>query len=321
VDGLARYFSDDLFAVLKGELEAAQFEARGLKRVTPMFNDFFKEGYRRWTAAALLDRLDADKAFRVSAVDEIGDPLMGEGHENPGQRVDYVPEAQPATAMSFQQHPIISFVTPKALVWSAKLGLFAAIHSDFVEPFWTAREVSEKVEWLNFTALKTDHGVAKIRPDLKVTPSLSRILPDIVVYTSENIEDLVLVADHARIARPDLAVEVMEEADWFEKGGLAAVKLHHRLLKPRFGTYIVCREAPPQAAFDELAPKPPAPPEAASGEISAQAGEGSKPVSEAQPPVPASAPEVLDIHIIGAGYDASRLDAVISALDRAAQPV
>jgi hypothetical protein len=308
VDGLSRYFSDDLFAILKGEIDPAEFETRNLRHVPPMFAAFFKQGYRRWVQTAILGRLGASKIMRVPAIDEIADPLMGEGHENPGQHVASLPEAVPASSISFEQHPIISFVVPKVLVWSEKAGRYVSMHSEFVEPYWKAREVSERVEWLNFTALKQAHGLAKARPDLKIPTDLARILPDVMFHTADELEDLIMVADHGRIARPDLAVEIMEEADWFEKGRLAAVKLHDKLLKPRYGTFIVCREAPPQAAFDELAPKPPPAAVASTGEqVQAVVAQ---PAGETLP----ATPEALNIHIIVAGYDASRLETVVSAL-------
>jgi hypothetical protein len=188
---------------------------------------------------------------------------------------------------------------------SARLGRFVGLHSEFVEPFWTAREISRNSEWFDFTALKRDNGLAKIRPDQKILPDLTKIMPDIAIYTAEDIYDITLVADHSHILRPDLSVEVMEGSDWFEKGRLSVVKRHHAAMKPRFGTFIVCLEKPPQAALDELAPKPAAVDQPASTEASGQPASAS--VAEPAP----------DIHILEVGYNQESLQPIIWALSEA----
>ncbi|MCL2679312.1 MAG: hypothetical protein FWF18_03380 [Dehalococcoidia bacterium] len=301
--GLSRYLFDDLFAVLKGTMDADAFEAAGKARIAPIYAELFKEGYRKWATLALLEQLDADRNFFVPAADNTTDNAMGEGHENPGQKTATLPEAEPCSMISFQQPQIVSFVVPKILVHSTKLGRYASLHSEFVEPFWTAQPVSERVEWFDYDALKTAHRLDKVRPDIKNPTNLPYILPDIAVHTMEYIEDLVMVTDHSRIARPDLNVEIMDEADWYEKGKMADVLRRHRVMQPRYGSYVICREEPPQAAFDELAPKPVEtnPQETPTDETSA-------------PPQPAPAEPPLNIHLVATGYDVTRLAAVIEAL-------
>jgi len=320
LDGLMRSLSNPLFEVLKGKSDMAKFEEDGKRLVSGAFTSYFKEGYRRWATLAVLSLLNPDKNYRVPAVDDIADPLMGEGHENPGQHVAIVPEAEQSNALSFQQQPIISFVVPKVMVWSPLLGRFVALHSEFVEPFWTAREISRNAEWLDFINLKRDNGLLKIRPDQKIFPDLTKMLPDVAIYTAEYLEDIALVADHRHMLRPYLSVEVMEEADWFEKGKLATIKRHHAAMNPRFGTFVICREPPPQAALDELAVKPVAlnqPPAVANTQaeeekITPEAQGQSGPVTVPEPPP--------DIHIIGVGYDKSRLESLIEVLSKSTQP-
>ena len=300
LDGLTRALSDPLFMVLKGEMDNAAFAEQAKKLVDSNFSDYFNRGYKYWVEVSLLSLLDADKNYAVPALDEVADGLIGEGHENPGQHKALVPEAEESNRMFLLQHPVVSFVVPKALVRSKRLGHYVAMHSEFVEPQWTAREISRDAEWFDFTALKRDNGLTKLRPDQKQLADLTRILPDIALYVSADIYNVSLVADHSNIMRPALSVEVMEDPSWYEKGRLTTIKRHHSVMKPGLGTFIVCLAPPPQAAIDELAPKPPP---------SAQAGDAAKPETAPEPP--------LDIHIISAGLDKNRLEPVVKAMEPA----
>ena len=319
LDGLMRSLSDPLFEVLKNKIDTTAFEETGKRLINSAFTNYFKEGYLRWVELAILILLTPDKNYRVPAVDDIADPLMGEGHENPGQRVANVPEAEHFNRLSFQQQPVVSFVVPKVMAWSLRLGRFVALHSEFVEPYWTAREVSRIAEWLDFTALKRDNGLAKIRPDQKIPPDLTKILPDVAIYLADDLNDITLIADHSRILRPDVSIEVMEDADWFERGKLSSVKRHHSVMKPRFGTFIICREPPPQAALDELSPKPvtvaqqPTASTAKVVETTAPGAQG-KPSPELAPEPP------LDINIATVGYGMSRLESLVEVLNKLNQP-
>jgi hypothetical protein len=315
VDGLTRSLSDPLFEILKNRTDAAAFEETGKRLVHSAFISYFKEGYMRWVELAILSSLDPDKSYRVPAVDAIADPLMGEGHENPGERVANAPEAERVNSLSFQQHPIVSYVVAKIMVWSVRLGRFVAMHSEFVEPYWTAREVTRNAEWLDFTQLKIANGLARIRPDQKIPPDLSNILPDIEIYLADDLSDIKLIADHSRILRPDVSVEVMEDADWFEKGRLSSIRRHHAVIKPRFGTFILCRVQPSQAALDELMPKPAVP--AQTPATSEAPVTGGMTAGIPEQPAPAPVPELCpDIHILEIGYDQGRLEPLLESLNK-----
>ena len=321
LDGLIRPLTNPLFEVMKGKMDVTKFEEDGKRLVSHLFDMCFKEGYRRWVELSIVSLLSPEKTYRVPAVDEIADPLMGEGHENPGQHIADIPEAEQYDSISFQQHPIVSFVVPKILVSSTKLGRFIAMHSEFVEPYWAARELSQKAEWFNFISLKKDSNLTVMRPDQKMLADLPKILPDIALYTAEDINDISIVADHSHILRPDLGVEVLENADWFERGELATIKRHQSIMKPRTGTFVICLEPPPQAAFDELMPKP-------ATEIQAPSSNNTKtmgiPLSAPLPEqgIASQKPEPKsDIRIIRVGYDENHLQGLLDALGSSIQVV
>ncbi len=298
LDGLTRALSDPLFKVLKGEIDSTAFEEQAKKLTDSGFSSYFREGYKYWIEVSLLSMLDPEKNYGVPAVDEVTDGLIGEGHENPGQHKALVPEAAESNRMFLLQHPVVTFVVPKALVRSKRLDSYVAMHSEFVEPQWTAREISRDAEWFDYTALKRDNGLTKLRPDQKQLTDLTRILPDIALYVSDDIYNVSLVADHGNIMRPALSVEVMDDPSWYEKGRLATIKRHHSVMKPRFGTFVVCLAPPPQTALDELEPKTSA---------IVEHDDANKTETTTTPP--------LDIHIVWAGFEGVRLETVVRALE------
>jgi hypothetical protein len=158
----------------------------------------------------------------------------------------------------------------------------------------------------------------KIRPDQKILPDLAKIMPDIAVYTAEETEDIRLIADYRHIMRPHLAIEIMEESDWYDKGKLSSVKRHHSVMKPQFGTFIICREPPPQAAIDELAPKPAAAEQTSDSTSPVESQTTSPEIQLQNAPGPVPEPP-LDIHILEVKYDKSRLEPLIDALNSVKQ--
>ncbi len=287
VDGLARLLFNPLFSLLSGKLNTVTFATQAWEQLHEACRGFQGEGYRYWVALALLGRLQPDRNYQVPAIDNLLDPIMGEGHERPGWRKEYVPEVQAGARLSFVQNPVISFIVPKVLMHSARLGLAVAMHTEFYEAQWSARCVSDKVEWYQINALRAQENLVNLRPDItKTWTELTPILPDFAVYTAASVEDLALVADTNQILRPELHLEIMEQDGWYDQGKLDEVVRHHRAMRPRQGTFIICREAAPAAALTALA---------------AIGVEGAS-----------------TIRLIQAGYDESQLEPVAQALQPAA---
>ena len=250
VDGLRRFLYDPLFKLLAGQIEAAEFAQIALGKINSAFANLFREGYQRWVALAILRRLRPDISYRFPAKDSLQDVLMGEGHENPGQHADEVPPAQEIRGLSFEQHPVISFIVPRIAVHSRRTGAFVAMHSEFKEAEWRANRYAE-MEWLEIAALKEEYKLFKIRPDLikKAWYELDPILPDLAIYTADEVNNLSLVADFKRMLRPEINIAIMESADWSEKVKPEDLKRRLLTLHPRQGAFIVCQQEIPAATI------------------------------------------------------------------------
>jgi hypothetical protein len=114
-----------------------------------------------------------------------------------------------------------------------------------------------------------------------------------------------------KICVPELIIECMGKKEWAEKDGLEKVKLHHDILKPKLGTYIVSREPVPKEVvkdlvrgkFSEEIPREPSPEQ--------KQPTRSEPGAEAldEPEIQAK-----DIHFLSVGFDQTQLTPIVEAL-------
>jgi hypothetical protein len=129
--------------------------------------------------------------------------------------------------------------------------------------------------------------------------------PDLAIYLDDRLDELSLIADCYQMARPDILVEFMEDADWYSSGRLESVKRHQAMLKPRLGTFVFCREEVPQAAIKELEPVPAPGP---AGQSPAESA-GAQAAPAAEPPT--------EIRLLYVNYDLTRMEPVVEAVLKA----
>jgi len=303
VGGLIRVLFDPLFNLLRGKLDLASFEQTAIREVEEAFQDFFRDGYLRWVTLELIRSLKPEKNYRVQSMDYYTDPHLSEGDLGPGLRQEDVPSPVEARSLTFDKSLLSSFLVPKALLYSARLACFVAIRSDFNDAHWTAKTVSQNREWLDVQQIKNEFG-------------LSKLWPDLAIYTGDRLEDMALVADYSRTARPDVIIDVSEE-DWFDQRGLELLKRHACILRPQLGGFIVCRgplpEASPkeqetEAAISECATSKELPSSSESRPVSLSGG-NEFPTQEISPAL-----EPITISLPGVGYDASGLEPIIETL-------
>lgn len=293
VNGLIRLLFDPLFDLIKGKIDADTFEHVASINIENSFSKLFRSGYEKWVVLSLANLLAPDKAHAVPVKDAHMDSSDTDGDVVPGLREEPVPEPKETEHLSLGHMGEAVFIVPDFIVHSAKLNRYVSIRTDIAEASWTAKLVSDKREWYHLRSLMKQYIVIAHWPDL-------------AIYIDDQPEDLALVADFGRFCRPDMIVECMEQADWYQQGGLDRVKRNHDFLKPRLGSYVVSRLPVPEEAFKELMPEPVA---------RESAVEGATPI-EPEPEKVSGEPEKqpLDIHIITAGYDQSQLAPIIETL-------
>ncbi len=228
-DGLMRTLFDPLFELARGLIDQAAFERMSRQALKTAFERFFEESYRRWVMLSLTLLLQPEQLYHAPIKDERTDGIMQDVSLHRGMSEGEVPEAAEVKDIDFAYHgERLNFITPQILVSSGRLGCYGAVHSDSPWAMQRASNASVAREW---------HSLQHISHLL----DYRALWPDIVLYADASLEDLALITDCGRILRPDVAVEVMEDADWLASGSLEGVRRHHSALKPRFGTYVVCR--------------------------------------------------------------------------------
>jgi len=275
VNGLIRGLFDLLFDLLKGKIDAETFEQGASRNIESSFKDLYRSGYEKWVALSLVKLLASDKTFNVTPPEFAPEQEMFQiGREEP------VPDPKESQRLSFEHGTSPAFIVPDFIVHSAKINRYVAIRTELGDAVFTAKDATEKREWYSLNSIRAKYGSVTLRPNL-------------TIYVDDKLEDIALIADMGRICRPDLIIECMEQKGWPEKEGLEKVMLHHDILKPRLGTYIVSREPVPEEVYKELVPE-----------------------EVPQEPTPQQEPEKRgeDIHILTVGFDQSQLAPIIDVL-------
>ncbi len=312
VDGLIRVLFDPLFDLLKGKLDEAGFIKAADAAVNESFNMLFKEGYERWGALALLHLLSPDRLWQGKTHDFYTDPTM-EGDVIDGNHDDWAPEPVESKKLVFDNLVRASFVVPGALVHSIRLNTYVSLRPRWYLPRWKAKLISDVQDWVDMKQLYREFGTGNLWPDM-------------MLHTAEERpEELRMVADFYRLARPDVIIEFMEEDEWWDARRVEDIIRHNLVQNPRFGTFVISRAAVPQSAFNPLPEVPVAVQPAPAVEHTASplpSTEGVA-VSAEPPPPPMARPLGLaelpeNVHVISAGYDMSKLEPVVNAMVEAA---
>jgi hypothetical protein len=281
-NGFIRPLSNPLFDLLKGKIDINTFEGYAIESIERSFGQLLQSGYERWVVLSLANLLAPDRAMAIPAkvIQDMCWEL--EADEKTGLSEKPVPGPKEMEYLSLEREWEPAFIIANLIVHSTILNRYVSITADLDDAMWTADGVSGKREWQRLREL-----------GMLYTPVAS--WPDLVIHIDDQPKDIALVADFSRFCRPDIIVECMEQADWYQKGGLDRVKQNHAFLKPKLGSYVVSRLPVPEEAFRDLMPEPAA----------------GKPASGQKIP---PQEEPLYIHILTVGYDRSRLAPIIDAL-------
>jgi hypothetical protein len=231
MDELKRGLFDPLFDLLKAKVDIESFEQKTTRSIGASFGSLYRSGYEKWVALSLVKLLEADKTFQVNLreltpEDEvIMSSLASE---------EQVPPPEESKRLSFRHELVPLFTVPDFIVHSAKLNRYVGVRSEFGAAIAKASNASQQRKWYPLDSV------------ISLEPGLT------LIYVAEKSEEISLIADVKKICRPDLILECREQKDWFEKEEMEKVKLHHDLLKPRLGTYIVSREPKPEQVLAEL---------------------------------------------------------------------
>ena len=296
LQGLMCELFDPLFRVLQGITDLAAFERVSAGIIGDSARTFLHRGYLHWTSLSMMRLLAPDEINFVPVPDETADNDLSTGVTRPGWYTVEIPDMAPDETLSLDVSPHTPVLVPKVILHSPGLNTYVSIGTDFYEVYRRGDGLSQKMEWLSIAQIRQGFG-------------LGDQWPDICIYLSDEAKELRVVNDWSVIARPDIIIEVMEAGDWHEKGGVESVKRHHAILKPRLGSFVICRQPlPPSTAKTLGTDQTPAP---------AADGAGTEtPTGEENKPADPLAGLPPDMHLLFAGYEAERLKPIIDAIAR-----
>jgi hypothetical protein len=301
IDGISRALFNPLFDLLQTGKSPEEFERVAEEAIKAYWQTFYKRGYEIWVILSLANLLSPERVLAPS-----WDEIRRECHElqpdeKRGWAEQMVPDLEELEKIELGHEGFDpAFIISDMILRSQKLNKYVSFGVNLTDAAWYAKNASDKREWIKLR----NRGI-----DSK--PLLN--WPGFVIYADEEAAEISMVADFSRFLRPEIMVECMEQADWFQQGYLDKIKTRHEFFKPRLGTFIISKYPAPDGAFKALEP-----------EVASEVASAVTPCVETKDNTVTkteTAPEVItgkgiqSIFIIsGAGYNRESLASIIEAL-------
>lgn len=293
--------SEPAFDLFAGKSTPGTFEEISARKIESAFEAFFHQGYKSWLTLSLLQLMSPDSAFIVPLSNDVSAPYDYDSGNAGAQDKQMLPDAVPASRLSFNRTQYFVLLVPKVIVHSKRLNVFVSLLQEFRFVPTEARYRNQQIEWYRL-------------PDLIAKLGQGRIWPDLMLYLGRQPNDLLLVADMFNVARPDIIVNILHKRELGEPGKLAMFKSQNDIFAPRLGSFIVSPEALSDAEIEtcnsQIQPQVQRI-ESAGGEV--PVGETRLPENPLIPTVPGS-PLPCDIKILAVGYDAGNLEPIADTI-------
>ncbi len=211
-EGLMRAIYNRLFDLLQGKISLEDFRRLATQDLNANAAELLPLGYERWVALTIVKLLEPDKAFKVD--------LDSEDKPVPGQLTDIAFGAQT---------PHVTLRLPEFVVHSGRLSKYAAIKLQL-----TAEIVSYSAIGAAPPGKRRRTGDTSFALDSRVM--LLSVLPDL-----EHIP-ITVDLEKQRVSQPDLVIECTGHDELGDPAVLDQMKRRNEIFKPKFGTYLVCRD-------------------------------------------------------------------------------
>lgn len=233
VDGLRRELYDFLYDLLREKISIEQFASQGRRIIPSRNNELAALSYQYWLVISLANLLKPERFYTV-------DLTVGKSSQAVvqalGNEVAPVREPEETNIISLHHYTYSSdiFVIPDIMIRSTRINRWVAIKAEPTQANWTADNASENVEWI----------------DIDQEP----LMPELVlVSTSDKLEDLALVRDNKKIARPELALVCREADNWYEtRKDWQVLQFTQDFLKPKLGLHVASRPEVPEEVTKKL---------------------------------------------------------------------
>lgn len=222
---LARETFDLLFDLLNGKIDLKEFLTTAKVNVNSSFKHLYKKGYKKWIVISLIKQFKPDKIFYVP----VNKPTSGQLIKHRFQDKEGIPFPVETKHIAFEVGGNDILLVPDVIIHSTILDQYVAFRTELGRATWEVENLNDNREWYSIASIIEKNGINDIRPDL-------------LIYTSDNIRDISLVADSKNICRPDIIVEYLDDMDnnrvaLDEK--LQGVNFYNKVLEPTLGSFLL----------------------------------------------------------------------------------
>jgi hypothetical protein len=240
--GISRALLDPLFDSLKTGKGSEEFGFKAEEALRAYWQPLNKKGYEGWVILSLANMLSPESVL-ASSWDEIANHCHQlEPDQKRGWTQHDMPEPEILETIELGHEGYDpAFIISDIILHSKKLAKYVSFGADLTDAAWSARNASEKKEWITLRKKGFDSK-----------PLLN--WPGFVINTDNEPAEISLVSDFSRFLRPEIMVECMVQEDWYQRGWLDKIKVRHDFFKPTLGTFIVSRYPVPDEAFKALQP-------------------------------------------------------------------
>jgi hypothetical protein len=227
VDGLRRALYDLLFSLLKDRINIEQFKNQGLNSISLLNNQLKEQCYQYWSMVTLTNLMDPVNYYSVRTEIDISSPESDYAIMPNKQPLEEPKETKKISLVHSNNN---IFIVPDIIFYSKIIDQFVALRSEATPATWTAKNASDKMEWL------------PINHNRFLNPGT------VLINTSQNLEAISLIRDAHMISRPDMILVCREPEDWYEKERtieFSQFKQDLEFLGPRRGMHIISRSVVP----------------------------------------------------------------------------
>ncbi len=266
-DSLTRELFDLLFDLLKKRETTDSFEKKASIEINSFYPSMYRGGYEKWAVLSLANLLGVQKAFRVPVRElQPGDRAKSAAYAP----MEEVPAPVESASFLFSQPPKAIFAVPDFVIQSSHLNRFVGIRSEFKEGIYRSLNASHERDWI------------PLDTDLLILLESGLTL----IYLAEKIESVMLVADVAKVCRPDLVLFCVDSRTMTQKAALDSMAIVEDKLRPVRGSFVIVNDSWPES--DEP--------------------------SELPAPNPQTGEDLPEVRLLTVGLDRSKLQPVIDAL-------
>jgi hypothetical protein len=223
-DTVANAAFNDLFDLLQGKVSEDVFQEAAKSNISTLARGLRATVYEKWILLSLVMLLVTQEIYDCSPLRRIN------FRRQKFVRLDHEILAKTSTpvktnTLSWEFDPEPTLTQPDFILRASQGGIskYVSVRTNFRMGTNRAKNFPDWGEWVN-------------------VPESFQLGSDVMlIYTSPNLTDLVLVSERGRICRPEVVIKYLEDSEGYSGQWLEAARIEDAILQPNSGFYLVTR--------------------------------------------------------------------------------